>query len=216
MARGMLGGGEYDVSAPFNPAWAQIAQQQKSLEEQQREFNVGQANYQQQLAAQQLAAQQAGQGLSGLVNEYNQAFAEAKSSYEQRYQQMLGIADQTTNQRQADIRTQFAQQAASGVSNLQRLGMANTTLAPTLQQGTKREESSALNRLADQMQQTKLGIIGGHVTSDKAFEPDSTKLQALLGLMGPTGVYGAGQAGQVFGSAGGASAQGGRLSGAAA
>ena len=37
--------------------------------------------------------------------------------------------------------------------------MGGTTVAPTMAMGYQREQQSALNRLADQMQQTKLGII---------------------------------------------------------
>jgi hypothetical protein len=86
-------------------------------------------------------------------------YEEAKAANEQRYQQMLGIADTTTGQRAADIRSSYAEQGAQQQQNLARLGMSGTTIAPTMQMGVQREQQSALNRLADQMQQTKLGII---------------------------------------------------------
>ena len=94
-----------------------------------------------------------------MVKEYNRAYGEAATGEEQRYQQMLGIVDATTGQRAADIRSDYGEQQASSMQRLARLGMANTTVAPTRGMGYQREKQSALNRLADEMQQTKLGII---------------------------------------------------------
>lgn len=85
--------------------------------------------------------------------------AEAKSANERRYQQMLGIAAKTTGQRGIDIRADYAQREASAMQQLTRQGMRGTTVAPTLGMGFEREKSSALDRLADLMQQTKLGIM---------------------------------------------------------
>jgi len=103
--------------------------------------------------------QQAASGLSSLVSSYNQAYEQAKAANEQRYQQLLGIADQTTQQRAADVRSAYGQQSADVMQQLARTGMANTTVAPTMQMGIQREQQSALDRLADQMQQTKMGVI---------------------------------------------------------
>jgi hypothetical protein len=163
-----------------------------------REFDIGQRNYEQQLADQKAAAASMGTGLSNLVNEYNRAYAQSRADNENRYNQMLGIADKTTGQQQADVISQFQKGQASGMQNLQRLGMANTTLGASLQQGVQREQSAALNRLADTMQQTKLGIIGSKKT-DRELAPDSTLLQAALSQLGQTGAYGTGALGGVFG-----------------
>jgi len=108
---------------------------------------------------QQGLAGQMGEGLSGMVSQYNQAYGEAKTANEQRYQQMLGIADQTTGQRQADITSAYGQKSSGIMQRLAKLGMANTTVAPTMQMGVDREREAALDRSADQMQQTKLGIM---------------------------------------------------------
>jgi hypothetical protein len=94
-----------------------------------------------------------------MVREYNRAYGIAATGEEQRYQQMLGIAEETTGQRAADIRADYTEQQSNAMQRLARLGMANTTVAPTMAMGYQREQQSALNRLADQMQQTKLGII---------------------------------------------------------
>jgi hypothetical protein len=166
--------------------------------EQQRQFNTGQSNYEAQVLAQQNASKQAGAGLSSLLNTYNQTYAQNRAENESRYNQMLGIADQTTGQQAADIRSSYGKQAASGMQNLQRLGMQNTTLAPTMKAGIQREESNSLNRLADTMQGTKLGIIASHKT-DRELAPDSTLLQsAMSNINSQGGVYGMGALGNVF------------------
>lgn len=99
------------------------------------------------------------EGLEGLVESYNQAFGEAKAANEQRYQQLLDIANATTNQRLADIRSDSFRRESSAMQRLAQLGMSNTTIAPTVKMGFEREKQASLNRAADSMQQTKLGII---------------------------------------------------------
>jgi len=124
-------------------------------------------------------------GLAALVENYNKAYSEAKTANEQRYQQMLqlsqqgtqqqqaalqnqyaqmlGVVGQTTGQRAADIRSAYGQQQAGMMQQLARRGMSGTTIAPTMQFGVQREQQSALNRLADEMQGTRLGIMGQRV-----------------------------------------------------
>ena len=96
------------------------------------------------------------QGLQGLVGQYNVAYGQAREANEARYQQLLDISSQTTGQREADIRASYTGQGADIRQQLSRQGMAGTTIAPTMQMGVQREQQSSLNRLADQMQQTKL------------------------------------------------------------
>jgi len=105
------------------------------------------------------AAKEAAGGLAGMVEQYNTAYGEARAANEARYQQMLGIADQTTGQRAADVRSDYGQQESSMMQGLARQGMAGTTVGATMKTGIQREKQSSLNRLADQMQGTKLGII---------------------------------------------------------
>ena len=177
---------EYGASLQAGTAMANLA-------EQQRQFN-------QQQAAQQASAQAAQGGLVNLVNEYNRSYAEAKSGYEARYNQMLGIADATTNQQATDIRSQYAQQTASQMQSLQRTGMGNTTVGNTLALGTQGQQSQALNRLADQMQQTKLGIIGGYDATGKNWAPSQQALLAALQSgQQASGIYGGSLAGAMGG-----------------
>jgi hypothetical protein len=117
------------------------------------------------------------ESLAGLVESYNQAYGQAKAANEARYQQllqianqdyarsagireqMLDVAGQTTGQRAADIRSSGAEEEANVMQRLRQLGMSGTTVAPTLRAGVRRETEASLNRLADTMQQTKLGIM---------------------------------------------------------
>jgi hypothetical protein len=166
-----------------NAYQTQARTSQANLNEQMRQFNE-QAN------AQRTSAIQAGGGLVNLVNEYNRSYAQARYDYEQRYNQMLGIADSTTSQQQADLRAQYSGQRAAGMQRLQRLGMANTSLTSSMQQGLQRGESDALNRLADTMQQTKLGIIGSKKTAQELAPSRDTILAAIAQGQAASGPYG--------------------------
>ena len=98
-------------------------------------------------------------GMQSLVEQYNRAYQQALQRSRQHYRQMLGTVEQTTGQRAADIRTAYGQQQSQMMQQLARQGMAGTTIAPTMQMGIARERESSLNRLADLMQQTKLGVM---------------------------------------------------------
>jgi len=128
---------------------------------------------------------QVSSGLGSLVSNYNQAYQGALQANEQRYQQMLGIADQTTGQRAADIRSDYGAQQSNAMQQLGRLGLGNTTIAPTLQTGIQREQQASLDRSADQMQQTRLGIMERRTDEYPSMAP----LQALAGSIGSA--YGA-------------------------
>jgi len=134
-----------------------------------------------------LAQDQLGQitgGLGSLVNAYNQAYTQARSANEARYNQMLQLAGQTTNQRAADIRGSYGQQQAGMMQNLARLGMANTTIAPTMKMGIQREQQASLDRLADQMQQTRLGIMERRTD---AYPNQGALMQAIQAIGGGIG-----------------------------
>jgi len=128
----------------------------EGLDERSRQFDALMGLYRDALGQQQGAAG----GMTNLVNSYQQAFGEAQAKNLARNQQMLGMADQVTGQRAADIRSDYAKQGANVFQNLARLGMSNTTVAPTMQLGVQREQQSALNRLSDEMLGTKLGVMG--------------------------------------------------------
>lgn len=127
------------------------------------------------------------QGLGDLVSQYNTAYGQARSANEQRYQQLLGIADQTSGQRATDIRSDFGEQQSNVMQQLARLGMSNTTIGSTLGQGNQRNLQSALDRSADTLQGTKLGIIERR--EDKY--PDLSSLQSIIAGIGSQ--YGGGQ-----------------------
>lgn len=116
-------------------------------------------------------------GMESLVGRYNRAYGQAKTENAERYQQMLDTVNQTTGQRAADIRSDYAGQSANAMQRLAGLGMANTTVAPTLQAGFQREQQASLDRLADQMQGTKLGVLD----KMKPAYPDLGSLQSTLG-----------------------------------
>lgn len=165
--------------------------------------------------------QAVGTGLGGLVESYNQAYGEAKLANEQRYAEMLGIADedtrrqriqhqemlgltkQTTGQRAADIESDYARQQASEQQRLARVGMAGTTAAPTMREGIERYKQSALNRLADEMQGTQLGVMGRIAGEDQATRlgimerrEDTYPNQAMITQM--LGSIGSGQKGDLL------------------
>ena len=118
-----------------------------------------------------------GEGFESMLQNYNESFGQARGANEARYKQMLDITDQTTGQRLADVSSAYNQRGADVQQRLAGLGMANTTVAPTMQFGIDRERQSALNRTADQMQQTKLGIIERR---DDNY-PDLGSLQSIIG-----------------------------------
>jgi hypothetical protein len=135
--------------------WAGTEAQRAQTKMAQEQWDWQKRMYEQQARQQQ----QAGGSLSNLINQYNRGYGAAKSANEQRYQEMLGIADRTTGQRAADVRSGYAGREADIMQQLARTGMANTTVAPTMGLGVEREKQSALNRLADEMQGTRLGIM---------------------------------------------------------
>jgi hypothetical protein len=126
------------------------------------------------------AAGRLSEGFAPLVSNYNEAYGQAREANEGRFNQMLGIANQTTGQRLADVNSAYNQRGADISQRLAGLGMANTTVAPTLQFGVERERQESLNRTADQMQQTKLGILA----SKEDNFPDLGGLQSLIGGTG--------------------------------
>jgi len=117
------------------------------------------------------------------IDDYQKAYDEAKAANEARYQELLRIADETSGQRVTDIRAAYGDTAARAAQQLNATGLGNTTVAPTLAAGIERETQAALNRAADDAQQTKLGIIERR-TDDY---PDPNNLYAMLQYYGQSG-----------------------------
>jgi len=172
---------------------AQIAQQTalKQLAEQIREYDIQQA-------AMQQSAMQSAQGLTGMINEYNKAYAQSIQQYNSTYNAMLGLVKDVGGQQASDIRSQYGALGARQQQNLQKLGMGGTTVGASLEQGTQRSQSAALNTLASQLNEQQLGIMKSQKTA-KDLAPDTTLLQSVLSAgQAASGPYG-GLIGQAFG-----------------
>lgn len=96
-----------------------------------------------------------------LMEQYTQGYKGLAKQTKKRYGKMMETVEGVTSQREADIRRGYAGRESDIMQNLARLGMANTTVAPTLGMGVQREQGEALNRLADALLGTKLGVMGG-------------------------------------------------------
>jgi len=155
---GMWGGGSgFGMSTTTGPFGMTSSSYDAGAAMQQR-LAQEQWDWQKRLYEQQAKqSEQLGGSLSRLINQYNTAYGQAKAANEQRYKQLLDIADQTTGQREADIRSDYAGREADIIQQLARWG--GSTVGSVLGLGVEREKQSALNRLADEMQGTKLGII---------------------------------------------------------
>lgn len=100
-----------------------------------------------------------GSGLSSLIGNYNQAYAEAKSANEARYQQALGILDQNTGQRLADIRSDSASAISNVYQNLARNGLGASSVGNVEAAGERRRMNEELNRASDSLAAQKVGLI---------------------------------------------------------
>ena len=155
-----------------------ISQRQQGMAEEQWDW-------QKRIYEQRLEAAKGGaSGLESLVNQYNTAYGAARTANEERYQQMLGIADQTTNQRQVDIRSDYMGQQSDMMQQLSRLGMGNTTIGANLGTGVQREMQGSLNRSADALQGTKLGIMERRTDE----YPQNNMILALAQQLGQAGM----------------------------
>ncbi len=164
---------------PSNPnlAFYQAQLPYAQLEQQQGQFESQMGLYQQILGQQQTGRT----GLTNMINQYQQAFQQAKTANEAKYQEALGVVGSNTGQQRADVLSQYQGQRANAMQQLARVGMANTTIAPTLQAGIQREQQGALNRVSDQAMQARLGVMQGF--EFKYPEPGIT--QAAIGAMAP-------------------------------
>lgn len=93
------------------------------------------------------------------MEQFQTAYQEARQANEERYQKLLGMSDELTNQRASDIRTKYQQEIAQTQQKLGNLGMRNTTIAPTLRTGYQREQQSALNEATNIGKRRKMDII---------------------------------------------------------
>ena len=125
----------------------------------------------------------ASQGLGRLVGRFNRATGRARQANVGRYRRMLNIAGRTTDQRARDIRQGGRESLATQKQQLARQGMGGTTVGHTLGEGVRRGTESNLNRLADQMQGTRLGIMERRTDE----YPDSGMITTLAQMLGRAG-----------------------------
>lgn len=142
-----------------------------------RRLGGGQSDWEQQYLTQE-RTRQAQQRQSAIFGQMQEQSRTAEAASQAKYQEMLGVAGETTGQRQADIRQDYASRAADITQQQARLGMSGTTVGTSLRGGVEREKQSSLNRLADTMQQTKLGIMGQQAAVGERF---AGQRQAMLG-----------------------------------
>lgn len=101
----------------------------------------------------------ASEGLNNLVSSFNEAFTSAQAANEDRFSQLLGLADQGNQQRGTDIRASSQQNLANQQAQLSRSGLGGTTIGSTLAQGAEREKQAELRRSGDVGRREKMGII---------------------------------------------------------
>jgi hypothetical protein len=175
-------GGKYtgDILHPYAPlSGVEVAGIQS--QEQANKIALDQWEFQKQMYKDQMAAAKAGSGsFSKLVNQYNRAYEDARVANENRYNEMLGITDATTGQRMADIRQDYMGQQSDMMQQLARLGMGSTTIGSNLGTGIQRGMQESLNRAADTLQGTKLGIMERRTDA----YPDNSIILALANQMG--------------------------------
>lgn len=186
-------------------AWVQgggIAEGQAAagLQREQARFGMGMAqeqwDFQKRMYEQRLAAAREGAGsLSELVNQYNTAYGETRAANEQRYREMLGITEQTSGQRAADIRSDYFGRQSDIMQQLARLGMSKD-IGATLGQGNQRAMQAELNRAADALQGTRLGIMERRTD-------EYPKSDIILALAQALGQAGGGEVGGIFSALGG-------------
>jgi hypothetical protein len=104
-------------------------------------------------------AKRAGAGLQQLVSNYNQAYNEAKTANEARYQQALGILNQNTGQRLSDIRSDAGGERARVFQSLARSGLGGSSVGNVESAGITRRMNEELNRTSDALAGSKVGLI---------------------------------------------------------
>lgn len=119
-----------------------------------------------QMGEQGRGAEAASVALFGQMGERSR---EAQAASQTGYEEMLGLAGQTSGQRTADIEQSAAGQRATIAQQQARLGMSGTTVGTTLGQGVGRWEQAEKNRLADQMLGRQLEIKGGGLAAGERF-----------------------------------------------
>lgn len=109
--------------------------------------------------------QSKGYAVPGAGYDPQKAWAQREALYQREranlgagFDRLLQSGNFDLSQRKADVRADAARQQASIGNQLARLGMANTTVLPTMGQGVNREMNAELNRVAEAEQQRRLDL----------------------------------------------------------
>jgi len=94
-----------------------------------------------------------------LIREYQKAYDAAKAANEQRYEQILGEIGNLGVQREADIRTEYGNRLTQMQQDLVSRGLTGTTVLPSIQQSNLNDQTSAVNRLKEDLLAQKLGVM---------------------------------------------------------
>ena len=99
------------------------------------------------------------------LNRKNRELAtkEAVRTIAEGYQNVLDEWRRDSGQVAADIRSDYRDQSAVAMQRLARLGMGNTTIAPTLKLGYDREKIASLNRWNDLRSKDKSNILQNRI-----------------------------------------------------
>ena len=126
-------------------------------------------------------------GIESLIDNYNQAYGEAKASNEQRYQQALGILNQNTGQRLADVRSDAGGEKSKIFQNLARSGLGGSSVGNVEAAGVDRRMNEELNRTSDALAGSRAGLIERREDT----YPDQGGLMGLIsGMMSGQGSKG--------------------------
>ena len=146
-----------------------------------------------QLGEQSREAEAANVALFGQMGEQSRAAGAASQAG---YEEMLGLANQTSGQRTADIEQAAIGRREAITQQQSRLGMSGTTVGHALGQGVGRWEQAEKNRLADQMLGKQLDIKAGGLASGERFAGQQI---GILGQQAGAGERFAGQRSAMMG-----------------
>lgn len=108
------------------------------------------------------------------------------NGYDARYQRGMQNLEGLGNQEKIDVQRQFGELAAANQQDLVNRGLTGTTIMPTMRQGILREQTDALSRINERLQNQRLGL-------DASLSGDGLSAQERLGqsiLSGTAGMQG--------------------------
>lgn len=143
--------------------------------------------------------------LSGVMQQYQDAFDESKKANEDRYQQGvggyqnrydrgMGYLDQLGRQEAKDIGQDYDNLQSRVDQNMVSRGLTGTTIAPTMRMGVQREYGGAIGRLNERLANQRLntdaqlsGDLLGFVERREDVGPDYNQMLALMQAVGAGG-----------------------------